>query len=449
MNLNPFRSATPKPGASLQTAGTARIRTIQRRKLSAVDYQSWSKDAKESRLSIDTISDRGAFLKAYLSAIARYIPSVSGSVWTWKNICSTAQERRFDGGTETTRNKAEQLTAELEERIGLTLPSKKPGLYELTDQFFLSLFKYGRFAGRIMVEDDYVNTFKILDPFKVRFQSETMRPMYRMPNGDTVFVNQNVFYYNGLDADIENPYGAAMAEASTTLLEIGRNMLDDMQKSSSNAGVPRLHIKIKQPPIMPNEDTSKYEERANTYFDQTLSEFQEIGPDDNFYTWSDVEIGVAGGAQGAAGFVWRTNLQIIDEEIMCAFHLFPWVLAKSFSTTKNWVQTQFDLLMTQAESLQKEAQGLIQWMVNLNLALNGVTDVRMNLSFSRPRDPAAKDMAIAERFRIVNVNTKVLSGWISPDDGARELGYEKAYNDKLLYERQKSGDESPINAEGA
>jgi hypothetical protein len=231
-------------------------------------------------------------------------------------------------------------------------------------------------------------------------------------------------------------------------MKMADEMLTDMKLSSSNAGLPRLHIKITQPDIAPNEDQDRYTDRINDYFDATVEEFTDIGPDDNFYTWDDVKIETIG-AQGPGGFVFRANRQVIDEEIIAAWHLYPWVLGKSASTTKNWVNSQFDLLLAEAESLQKEAKRFAEWIRNVELALKGINNVQVHHEFERPRDPSFKDMQIAQRFKINNVRTKVQMGTISPDDGARELGYDKAFKPDLVYKMKGAGEYEPINKESA
>ena len=219
------------------------------------------------------------------------------------------------------------------------------------------------------------------------------------------------------------------------------NMLHDMALSSSNAGVPRLHIKIKQPGKMEDEDDADYINRANEYFDAYIDRFSDIAPDDNFYSWDDLEIGIAGGQPGATGFVWKLNRSIFDEEIVAAFHLFPWIVGKSTQTTKNWVRSQFDLIMSQTETIQKIGKRFAEWIRNTELLLKGISTVKTHQNFEPVRDPARKDMAVAGQFEIGNVEDKVLDGFITPDDGARELGYDKAADPERIWSRKdKKGD---------
>lgn len=417
---------------------------FQKKKLSKSAYQDFIKTSKSVPLPKNFLSDKSLFFKEYFSALARYVPSVSNAIWIWLHLTSTEQSVSFSGGTDAERQMAKLKINALDSRITPIVTVQQGGMDFLVKQFFSSIFKFGRFAGNLIIDPNgnSVETFQILNPFKVRFD-ENLNAFY-MVNNKTVPTNPNTFYYFGLGMDNDNPYGAAMIESVTPLIKIAENMITDMALSSSNAGTPRLHIKISQPDKAEFEDDEDYRIRITDYFQNTVQQFADIGPDDNIYSWGDVEISTAGGSTGSSGFVWSTNRSVIDEEIISGFHLYPWILGKSLSTTKNWVRSQFDLLMSEVNSLQREAKRFSEWIANTELLLSGIVNVKSHRSFTLMRDPAIKDIAIADRFKINNAKDKARSGFISPDDAARELGYDSAYAPGLMLKGCDTADE-PIN----
>jgi len=370
----------------------------------------------------DILADRGRFLATYFRLLARVVPTVSDAIWVWQTLCSTQRTIKYEGGTESQHRDAAEIIRQLDARLSPFKYTQNAGLDLLIDLYFRSLFTIGRFAGAIAVSSDRIERFILVDPTLVDFDQSLQASV----RGALFPVNEHTLYYTGLSQDVTNPYGTAMLEAATTLIEIADEMLTDMRYASSNAGIPRLHIKIDQPKIMQGEDQGLYATRCNSYFDQCLQEFSEIGPYDNFYSWSDVSISVVGGNQGPSGFVWKTNRQVVDEEIIGSFHLYPWAVAKSFSTTKNWVASQFDLLMNQADSVQKNASRFCEWLHNTELALAGLSNVHVSHTFARPRDPIARSMREAERVHVDTVIRKWKEGFITRDAAARELGYDKA-----------------------
>lgn len=402
------------------------------------DFKKWiNTGTKQIAMPSNILSDNTIFFKSFLSAVGRYYPAASAAIWTWKNLCTTKQDVKFSGGDDGERNAAKEITNLLDERITPIKTVKSGGMNFLLSLLFKYLFTYGRFAGILKLNKslNQVEGFQIIDPFTVKF--DKLRNAYYLTEGGIyVKANPNTFYYYALDMDWENPYGSAMLEAAWSMMEMADEMLQDMKLSSSNAGVPRLHIKIDQPEKIEGEEDVDYSDRISTYFDSYIQQFSDIAPDDNFYSWDDVTISTVGGLIGGGGFVWKGNRQVFDEEILSAFHLFPWIVGKSSQTTKNWVRSQFDLLLAVVESLQEQATNFANWITNTNLKLHNIQDIRSNRTFERLRDPAAKDFAIAQSFKIANIKNKILMGMISSDDGARELGYDKAHDDSLIFENK-------------
>ena len=392
----------------------------------------------------DMIADQTKFHKKFLGLVARYYPAASSSVWTWKNLCATTQSIQFIGGTEGQRDKAKTLTDELDERISPLKFVKGGGMDFVVSMFFKYLFTYGRFSGHLIIDENLgsVKGFKIIDPFTVKFVklNDEIKPYIKEKDGFYHEGNPNTFFYYALNMDLENPYGSAMIEAAWSMMEMSQEMLEDMKLSSANAGIPRLHISIAQPEQIDGETSEDYVDRISTYFDSYVEQLSDIAPDDNFYSWDDVDIKLVGGSSGGGGFVWRTNRQVFDEEILSAYHLFPWIVGKSTQTTKNWVGSQFDLLFSVVESLHSKASNFVKWVRTVDLNLHGIVDVKIVHTFDRLRDPAAKDFALADRFKIANVKSKILGGFITSDDGARELGYNKCADKDLIFKIGDSED---------
>lgn len=409
------------------------IKKFTKNKVSGGEFRQWAGgNTRVMPLDDGGMPDYGSGLKFLFETVSRFFPMASAGVWTWKNLCSTRQSVKYLGGEEKDREAAKQIIARLDEQIAPFKFVKGGGMDLLLSQFFHYLFTYGRFAGNLRLSRDLseVEGFEIMNPFRVKFSREKREPYTSKDGISFTRANEKTFFFYAMDMSWENPYGSALLEAAWSLMGMADDMLTDMSRSSANAGVPRLHIKIDQPVKLDEEDDEIYIDRSNAYFDSYMQQFADIAPDDNFYSWNDLSIGVVGGHPGASGFVWRMNRQIIDEEIIAAFHLFPWIIGKSASTTKNWVRSQFDLIMSQTETIQKIGKRFAEWIRNTELRLKGITNVRVHQKFEPVRDPARKDMAIAERFEISNIESKVKDRFISVDDGARELGYDKAYDAK-------------------
>lgn len=199
-----------------------------------------------------------------------------------------------------------------------------------------------------------------------------------------------------------------------------------MALGSHNAGMPRLHVKINPPEPQRGESQENYAKRAQNYFDDTVENFKYLDADDNLFTWSDVEITLVGGF-GGAPYTWRINREQVIEDVITGMRLFPWVIGRTHGTTKNWVQAQFNLLMQEVDSIQEEAKSLADWIRNTELALHGIRAISSH-QFAPNQDPFILDKARTQAIQFETVDKKVKRGYISKEEGAKELGYIRYYH---------------------
>ena len=356
------------------------------------------------------------------------VPIISAGVWAWVRLCATRQNTIIHGRSQE-MTQIEKILTDLNSRI-LEIPyGKASGFSKLTEAYFLELFTTGRFAGEVILteKDDGIDHFRYIDPYKVSWIYETDQgwiPCEEGDDGELTRLDPERFYYGTLGTDISNPFGSEPLASIPFVAEVEQLMLEDMARSSHNAGTPRLQVKIGRPQEFPWEGENEYTDRANNFFQDTVNEFKNLEPDQNVFTWDDVEVTVVGGS--GHGWNWRLNREQVIEDVITGLKLFPWVLGRTHKTTQNWVQSQFDLLMKMVSAHQKSGSDLIDWICNLELELKGLK-ATVTHSFEAHADPSQLDRMRAEDIRIRNVDFKVTQGYISKDEGARELGYQQAH----------------------
>ena len=138
-----------------------------------------------------------------------------------------------------------------------------------------------------------------------------------------------------------------------------------------------------------------------------------------------MEIALIGGS-GGAPFTWKVNREQVIEDVITGMRLFPWVVGRTHGTTKNWVQAQFNLLMQEVDSIQEEAKAFADWLRNTELQMAGINAKSFHI-FAPNQDPFILDKARTSAIIFDTIDKKVKGGYINKDDGAKELGYLKAY----------------------
>jgi hypothetical protein len=142
-----------------------------------------------------------------------------------------------------------------------------------------------------------------------------------------------------------------------------------------------------------------------------------------------VEVTVIGGDQHR-GSVWRFNREQVIEDVITGLRLYPWVLGRSHGTTKNWVEAQFNLLMQIVDSVQNLGASLGNWLRNTELKMKGIRATSEHL-FEPNQDPFILSRMQARKVEFETIDRKVQRGYISKEDGARELGYSKAFKERV------------------
>ena len=405
-----------------------KLRNIFQKPSDTVTHRGYAGGAKPKPVNpVDWLPFRQSGRAGFYRYVRDRVPLVSAAVWAWVRSCLTPQKYLITG-PEREKTRAEETLKSLGNRIFEGI-SRKDGIKSLLELFFLEIFTTGRFAGEIVPEASGrgIGYFHTIDAFAIQWEKHgRWRPFIEREGRKTYLDNDRFFYY-GLGADMKNPAGVSPIASIPFVTEIEQRMVEDMALASHNAGTPRMHIKIAPPEPQRGESADSYAKRAQSYFDDTVENFSRLDADDNIVTWADVEVSVVGGF-GSAPYTWRINREQVIEDVITGMRLFPWVVGRTHGTTKNWVQAQFNLLMQEVDSVQEEAKALADWLRNTELALRGIR-AEVSHQFALNQDPFMLDKARAQSIQLDTIDRKVQRGYISKEDGAKELGYHCYYRE--------------------
>ena len=352
------------------------------------------------------------------------IPIVSAAVWTWKNLCATPQRLTIDG-SEREVAAAKEIIAGLEKRIHPNGFLRGNGVNKLCEDFFFELFTTGSYAGIIvpLADGSGIDYFKQIDASRIVWKDKgKIEAFYENENGDLIPLPKDTLLYSALGTDIKNPGGIEPMSSIPFVVAIEQLMLEDMARSSHNAGNPRMHVRITPPERFDTEGDQEYIDRVNGYFDETVNQFYKLEADENLFTWGDVEVQIVGAEAGKMS-VWKIHREQVIEDVITGLKLFPWALGRSHGTTKNWVQSQFNILMQIVDSVQEAGTAFADWLRVTELRMKGNLAVPHH-HFTPNQDPFQLERRQAQDLHFRTIHAKFEAGYLSKEQAMQELGYQ-------------------------
>jgi len=353
------------------------------------------------------------------------IPSINSAIWTWTRLSCASSSFKLKGTEDQALlEKGNKIVSALDRRIYQHSFYKFGGIESLLSQFFYSLFTDGAVCGELVLEPyrKRIGKFYFIDPATIKFKSAGADlELYQEVDGEPIRLNSDSTYYFGLDPDSQDPRGKSLLSSIPFVSRIEQTLLYDMQKSMHNAGYHRLHVKLKPPERVSSESNEVYTKRANQYFEDTLQMMKKLAVEDNPVTWNDVQIDYIG-PQGsyAATTSWYINHKALIEEICTGVHLDPFILGYSYGAPYSWAQIKYELILRNIISIQTSAKRFMEWIHNLELALNGV-----NLEYEHLFDNRTAfgllEQKQAEKLALENIILKKNSGLITEEEAKREM----------------------------
>ncbi|MEW5922412.1 MAG: hypothetical protein AB1746_00340 [Candidatus Zixiibacteriota bacterium] len=353
------------------------------------------------------------------------IPVLNSCIWTWSRLSSAP------GGFEivdTVSEQARKSAVDCLDRMSLRIYphhfQKTAGIESFMPLLFNALFTDGAFSGFIILKSDLsgVDHFQPIDPSDIAISDSPDAGLVYQTDKGEIRLDSDDFYYLGLNSDTGSGLGRSMLGSIPFVAYIEQQLVDDMRLATHNAGYHRLHVQIAPPEKMSGESDDAYAERVNEYFDETVSMIRDCRPEDNPVTWDNIKIDYIGprNMQGVT-HSWFLNHRAMVEEICAGTNLSPFMLGYSYGTTHNWAQFKYDLVMRQVISVQRQTARFMEWMGNIELALNGF-DCRCRYRFDNTISYLASDRAEIDKNRIDNLLKLYSAGLISKDSAAAKAG---------------------------
>ncbi len=237
-----------------------------------------------------------------------------------------------------------------------------------------------------------------------------------------MLVDPETFIYIPLDDDSTDPRGKSILKSVGYVSRMEQKLLYDMQQTQEKAGYNRLHVQVKKPERRMGESDENFLDRANRYFDDTVTLFSGIKPADSVVTWEDIEIDTISPQSGGSvtSNSWFLSHRSLVEDICAGVHLDPFMLGYSYGNTRSWARFKFELVLRQVVSVQKLAVRFFEWMVNVHLAKSGIS-LKAAVRFNNDSINGALARFESEKEACARVNELFKAGLLTKDEARSRI----------------------------
>ncbi len=365
------RNSASRKGRSLSQANAATAVATKRRSLHTAERIETMLQLSSSQVS------SGHYRVQLYRFLTDNLPLVSACIWTWSRLAAAPGQFRVRSGSSASVERADQILRALSDRIVCGGDGQMGGMTSFLLDLFQGLFRDGHFGGFVTVAADGsgIDRFVPIDVVDLRFDEAKKTPGLVLERDDgTVSLDRPDFCHLRLNEGPATPLGRSVLQTIPFVSYVEQQLVDDMRRSSHNAGFHRLHVRITPPDRMAGEADTAYVSRINDYFDATVKMIRSCEVDENPVTWDNVEIESIGPHSSQTQTNrWFMNHRAMVEEICTGANLAPFLLGYSFGETSSWASLKFDLVMRQVCTVQAQVAGLLKLLGDIELALRGIS----------------------------------------------------------------------------
>lgn len=247
-----------------------------------------------------------------------------------------------------------------------------------------------------------------------------------------VELNPNTYHYYALETIENSPYARPPATAAIDILEgPQKDAIENLSWIVRKLGILGLVIvNLTKPKAKPGESDADYHTRAQRY----LTAVREV-LDGNFkkgllVAFSDQKFdhaNVASDARGAGDI-----FQVIEELAFSGMGSMAWMHGRNYTTTETFADVVYNILLSQMSNHQRLAKRRQEQTYRLDLLLAGIPVDNLSMEFNRAESRNELQRSQAEQIKQGMALERCQRGITSPDECARELGYESAFDPELL-----------------
>jgi hypothetical protein len=295
----------------------------------------------------------------------------------------------------------------------------------------------GALSGEWVIHDNVTNGVKgvVIPPVRtIRFKKVDgeFKPFQKTSGSfqnSYIELNPFTYSYSPIQTMDGNPYGVPTFYAVLKNIETQLNAIGGFSKIIKKMGILGFtDVAMDIPDQVAGESSAAFRSRLQKRLTDYAKAYENGLSQGVAVHYKDQEIkhnSISGTAGAAAKIIFNLN----EEQIFSGMDIPPSMAGRSYSTTETYAGVDYKRLQKRLSNYKRTVKRFIEKGYILDLNLMGI-DADVSLKFNSSLEFKEDERANREGKQIDNVIKKNNAGFISDDEAAQELGYEKATGEK-------------------
>jgi hypothetical protein len=376
-----------------------------------------------------------------LEAISDFDPQASQAVWNFLRLMNPGLEvvvytGPLGKGEARENGKGQRIVDEL---IPRCFAEYGGGLDQGHNVLSLMLIQHGAIASEMAPVEDLSATedFYPINPQQLEYKRVPLFPDDKVGKltlgqrdtaGKWIPVNANQVFYQGLDPQVNKPYGRPPLMAALQTVLSKSVMLNDLRAVAHNQGYPRIDVKVlweilaKAAPrnLQDGGREKDLTDWMRRQLELVAADYNALNVDDTFVHYDWVDVGMVGPNYAATSFDFKGLEEILSRQINSALKTLPILLGYNEATSETHGSIQWQIQVDGIKALQKLVKRLIEKLFNASLRLEGI-DARAKVEYKPIRTVDRKFEAESGFVEAKTYQIHVQMGWADNDEIAQNI----------------------------
>lgn len=310
------------------------------------------------------------------------------------------------------------------------------GFETFSFSYISGLLQYGHNAAEVVLSQSGRDIYQLVtaSPYKLRLigvQGETLLGEANAAGQVTPYARQDLFGYSAMNVEKDNPHGVSILRSLPFTTNIAMVMQNSLRQRWMRSGAPAFLLLDKLNPGIPIDDATagkRQEKLASEWNTAMKKRWDQDGITDfAISTQGDFSVNPI---ETAAGFDFPADLRAMEEQIVSAVELAPFMLGLQWSTTERLSQQQADEIVTFIERVRGEVEPAYMRILDWWARTNGISAPLypvwepVSLQDRVETANAEKVAAEAQRTRADTARIWWANGWVNQTEAAEVAGVE-------------------------